>query len=149
MLFKTHIAITLFSVFFLVHHVTHTFAFIIVALVAGVLPDVDSGFSTLGKRALFRPVQALTRHRGLIHSFTFCLFVTIFLSLYFPIYALPFFLGYGLHLFVDSFTVEGIRPFWPLKSESRGVLRVGSPLEEVIFVCFCIADLVLAVRFFF
>lgn len=149
MLFKTHIVFTLFSVLFLIDHVHYKFAFVVVALVAGVLPDIDSGFSTLGKHRLFRPVQLFTRHRGIIHSFTLCILVTLALAAYFPIYSLPFFLGYSLHLFADCFTVEGIRPFWPFKFESKGPLRVGSALEEVLFIGFCIVDVVLVASFFF
>lgn len=149
MLFKTHVALTLFSILFLIDHVQYKFAFVVVALVAGVLPDIDSGFSTLGKHGLFRPLQLLTRHRGIIHSFTFCVLVAAVLTAYFPIYALPFFLGYSLHLFADCFTVEGIRPFWPFKLESKGPLRVGSSLEELLFIGFCIVDVVLIANFFF
>ncbi len=148
MLFKTHVVMTLFSILFLIEHVQYKFAFVVVALIAGVLPDIDSGFSTLGKRAAFRPVQMLTLHRGLIHSFTLCIFLSLLLTAYFPIYALPFFLGYSVHLFADCFTVEGIRPLWPLKLESKGPLKVGSPLEEVLFIGFCIVDVVLLVGFF-
>ena len=143
MLFKTHVAMTLFAVLFLFEHVEYTFAFIVISLISGVLPDIDSGFSTLGKRRIFKPVQILTHHRGFFHSLTFCIGISALLAFYFPIYALPFFLGYGLHLFADSFTVEGIRPFWPLKIESKGRLRVGSAFEGALFIGFCIIDVVL------
>ena len=67
---------------------------------------------------------------------------------YLPVLALPFFLGYAMHLLTDSFTVEGIRPFWPFKSVSKGMLRVGGSIEQAIFIGFCIVDLVLLVSLF-
>ena len=140
---KTHFAITLFSVLFLIEHVQNKFIFVTIAFIATLLPDVDNGFSTLGKYNIFRPVQFFTRHRGLIHSFTFCLILTLILALYFPVYALPFFLGYALHLFADSFTINGIRPLWPLQKVSQGKIRVGGTIENVIFVSFCLIDAVL------
>ena len=140
---KTHFAITLFSVLFLIEHVEHKLVFVVVAFIAALIPDIDNGFSTLGKYNLFRPVQFFTRHRGLIHSFTLCAILTLILAWRWPIYALPFFLGYGLHLFADSFTLDGIRPFWPFKKVAQGKVRVGGTLEHVLFVGFCIIDAVL------
>lgn len=148
MLLKTHLAVAIFSILFMIEHVTYKFAFVVLVLVATVIPDIDSGFSTIGRQGLFRPVQMFTKHRGLIHSFTLCLIFTAILVLYFPIYSLPFFLGYGLHLLLDSFTVDGIKPFWPLRYESKGLLRVGSAFEQVIFLVFCGLDLIFMVQFF-
>jgi len=146
---KTHLAIVVFSILFLIEHVTYKFAFVVVALLATFIPDIDSGFSTLGKWNIFRPIQFFTKHRGVIHSFTLCVIFSVALALYLPIYALPFFLGYSIHLFADSFTVEGIRPFWPLKRMSQGPLHVGGTLENVLFVGFCIVDFVFLISFVF
>lgn len=148
MLLKTHLAIALFSILFLIDHVTYKFAFVIITLVATVLPDVGSAFSLFRKRGETRPAQFLSRHRGFIHSLTFCALLSFLLTAYFPIYALPFFLGYSIHLFADSFTVEGIRPLWPLKFHSKGPVRVGGSVEHVLFVGFCIVDAVLLFGFF-
>ena len=148
MLLKTHLVIALMAILLLFESVTYKFVFVVITLVATVLPDIDSGFSTLGKHALFKPVQFLTKHRGVIHSLTFCFLVSLVLALYFPIFSLPFFLGYGIHLFADAFSVEGIRPFWPLSFEAKGSLRVGGAIEEVLFVGFCIVDVVLFIGLF-
>lgn len=145
MLTRTHLAIGFFAALFLLDRVTYQFTFILVTLFSSILPDLDTAFSVIGKRKLFRPIQFFTRHRGVFHSFTLCLVVSIFFALYFPILALPFFLGYGLHLLADSFTVDGIRPFWPFKKCSAGPLRVGSSFEDVLFIGFCIVDGVLIV----
>lgn len=136
---------TLFSILFLIEHVNYKIAFFVVALIAGVMPDLDSGF---GNKGGLRILKFLSNQGGVLHSLTFCILVTIVLAAYLPIYALPFFLGYSLHLFADSFTVEGIRPFWPLHHESKGPLRAGSSFESALFIGFCIVDFVLVVNFF-
>ncbi len=146
---KTHMAIAVFAVLFLVEHTVYKYSFIAVTLLASFIPDIDSGFSTMGKWNIFRPIQFFTKHRGVIHSFTLCIILSFLLAWFWPIYALPFFLGYALHLLADSFTVEGIRPFWPLKKMSQGSLRVGGPLEHVLFAGFCIIDLVLFIGLIF
>jgi membrane-bound metal-dependent hydrolase YbcI (DUF457 family) len=50
----------------------------------------------------------------------------------FPVIALGFFLGYGLHLFADSFTKEGITPFYPFSrmKSSGGITTGGKPSLE-------------------
>ena len=148
MLMRTHLAIAFFAALFLLNHVTYKFIFIAVTLIATILPDIDSAFSTIGKHKIARPIQMLTKHRGFVHSFTLCLGISFLLALYLPVLALPFFLGYAMHLLTDSFTVEGIRPFWPFKSVSKGMLRVGGSVEQAIFIGFCIVDLVLLVSLF-
>lgn len=149
MLTRTHLAIGLCAALFLLDHVVYKFAFVVVTLIASILPDLDSNFSTIGRHVIFRPAQLLSKHRGFFHSFTFCFAATLVLSFYFPIYALPFFLGYGMHLFSDSFTVDGIQPFWPLSKSSKGLLRVGGHTEILLFTLLCIACGVLIVLHIF
>jgi membrane-bound metal-dependent hydrolase YbcI (DUF457 family) len=66
------------------------------------------------------------------------------LAWFFPIIAFPFFLGYGTHLIVDSWTIEGIIPFWPLRYSLKGNVRTGGAFENILFYFFVIADFVLA-----
>jgi membrane-bound metal-dependent hydrolase YbcI (DUF457 family) len=90
----------------------------------------------------------LTRHRGLFHSFTFCILATLALTLYWPEFAFSFFLGYGLHLLADSWTIEGIKPFWPLKLVSRGNVKVGGTVENTLFLVFVLMDVLFAILLF-
>lgn len=149
MLMKTHLAISIFAILFIISSVSSKVVFVVVALVATLLPDIDSGFSTMGRHALFKPLQFFTQHRGMVHSFTLCLIFSLLFAFYVPVLTLPFFLGYGLHLLVDSFTTEGIRPLWPLRFEAAGLIRVGGTIERALFLAFCVADLVLFVGLFF
>lgn len=148
MLIRTHFAFIVMALILFVPHVENNVLFIFVALIATMLPDIDSGFSTLGKSKGFRFLQFFVRHRGLIHSFTFCIFISIILAIFWPILALPLFLGYSLHLFVDSFTQEGIIPFWPYSKKSSWRLRTGGMIETTLFLFLILVDIFLFIVVF-
>jgi len=141
MFIKTHLAITVFAILLFVNHVSSKLLFIIVALAATFLPDIDTAFSTLGKFKGFRFLQFFIRHRGLFHSFSFCIFVSILFAMFVPSIAFAFFLAYSLHLVADSFTIEGIKPFWPYNKTSSGKIRTGGKIETGIFVFFLLFDI--------
>lgn len=141
MLIRTHLSITLFFVLLVISSIEHKLAFVLVALIATFIPDVDSQFSSLGKKKTFRILQFFIKHRGMLHSFSFLFMLSLFFVLFFPIIALGFFLGYGLHLLADSFTIKGITPFYPYKKKSSGRIRTGGKSETSIFVFFVLADL--------
>lgn len=119
-------------------HIKYKLLFVPIVLLASLIPDIDSGTSFLGKRAIFRPVQAVTTHRGIFHSYTMCIFLTILTAMYYPIYSLGLFIGYSFHLLADSFTIDGIRPFWPLKAESKGMVRSGGRIDNILFMIFSV-----------
>jgi len=140
MLIRTHLAITILAILLFIPHVSVKIPFVIIALAATFIPDVDNMFSTLGKEKVFRFLQFFTKHRGILHSFSFCVFASLLLSLFWPIAAFPFFLAYALHLFADSFTVEGIKPFWPWPKKSSWRVRTGGRVETSILVFFVVID---------
>ena len=148
MMIKTHLAITAFFILLFFPLVEYKTAFVIVALIATFIPDIDSRFSTIGKNKINRLFQWLTKHRGVIHSFTFLMVLTLLLVLFIPILSLGFFLGYGVHLLADSFTLNGIRPFWPSKMSISGRLSTGRKLEKALFFTFIITDLLLLITRF-
>ena len=148
MLAKTHLAIGAFAVVFFLPHVTHKIIFVPIVLIASLLPDIDNGFSTFGRKGIFRPLQLFSKHRGIFHSFTFTIFVAFILALYTPTFAFPFFLGYGLHILADSWTVEGVRPFWPLKHATKGRITTGGTIEESIFLIFMLLDVIFLILVF-
>jgi len=145
MLIRTHLAITLFAVLALLSGVSHKISFVVVAFIATFIPDIDSPNSKAGNHLFLRPLQWVAGHRKVFHSFSFLILVTLFLVLFFPIIALGFFLGYGLHLLADCFTKEGIMPFYPFKSKSSGMVSTGGVVETGILVFFVLADLFLLV----
>lgn len=143
MLLKTHLAITVFFILLFLPSVDHKIIFCVVAIIATYLPDIDSRYSTLGRKKIARILQWFTKHRGVFHSFTFLVVGTILLVFLWPVASLGFFLGYGLHLLADSFTKDGIVPFYPLKVTSKGPVKTGSFFEIAILVIFVLSDLFL------
>jgi membrane-bound metal-dependent hydrolase YbcI (DUF457 family) len=148
MLRRTHIAIGLAIGLYFLPFINHKLLFIPIILIASVLPDIDSISSHIGKRKIFRPLQAIFVHRGPLHSYTFCVGFSFVFAFIYPVVALPFFLGYSFHLFADSFTRRGLRPFWPLKFVSSGVVRTGRIVDRTIFYTMVIIDLFLFILLF-
>lgn len=145
MLLRTHLAITVFGILVLINNVNNKIVFAVVALIATFIPDVDSRYSSIGRKRINRVLQFFTRHRGITHSLVFLILVTFGILLFSNVIALGFFLGYGLHLFSDSFTKDGIKPFYPFfpKLKSSGGISTGGRIEIIIFVLFVVLDLVL------
>lgn len=145
MLRRTHLAIGLAVALYFVPYVNNKIIFFCVVMIATLLPDIDSSMSKIGKKKIFAPVQMMVGHRGILHTYTFAVGASIVLMFFFPIASLPFFLGYSFHLLADSFTTNGIKPFWPLKYKSAGKIRTGGHIDKVLFVTFVIIDLVLLI----
>jgi inner membrane protein len=133
MLFRTHIAVAIFFILLFLSKVEHRISFVLILFAAAVIPDVDTRFSKVGKKKIFRLLQFFVKHRGLFHSFLFLIFITLILVLFVPVISLPFFLGYSSHLMMDSFTIEGVYPFYPLKKRIFGSIKTGGK-NEIIFL---------------
>ncbi|MEK6817389.1 MAG: metal-dependent hydrolase [Nanoarchaeota archaeon] len=149
MLIKTHLTITLFFVLILLPFVSHKIIFIVIALLATYIPDMDSNNSKLGRKIIFRPLQFFVKHRGAFHSFTFLFLITFIFLMFIPIIALGFFIGYASHLFADSLTINGIIPFFPWKRKISWKIRTGSLTEKILFFILLIVNLFLIVRYIF
>ncbi len=149
MLARTHLMLGVLASLIFLPYIENSFLFLSVTILSSLLPDIDSIHSLIGRIKILRPVQWVVKHRGMIHSFTICTLLAIFFSLFFPLIVFPFFLGYGLHLLADSITVEGIRPFWPLRSSIQGKIRVGRNFEKIFFYFILIIILFLSLRLFF
>lgn len=148
MIKRTHLVIGLACALLFLPHVNNKLLFFPVVLLCSLLPDIDSPSSYLGHNKIFRPLQWVAEHRGVLHSFTICIVASFVLAFVFPILALPFFLGYASHLAADSFTREGITPFWPWKRTSSGFISTGGSSEYPVFIIFIVLDAVLFLRLF-
>ncbi len=149
MLARTHLAITFAALFLFLPKIEFgRITFFSVAFIATLLPDIDTAFSFLGKSKFARVPQFFTKHRGILHSITFCILISILIALSWPVAAFPFFIGYSLHIFADSFTRDGVRPFWPLKKRTFWKIAVGGYVESTIFILFLILDLFLLIFMF-
>ncbi len=149
MLSKTHLALGIGVALYFLPHVKNELVFIPIVLIATLLPDIDSAFSLLGRSKFSRPVQWMTKHRGVLHTYTVCIVLSILFAFHSPLIALPFFLGYSFHLVLDSFTPQGIQPFWPLKYRSAGRIQTGGRVESAIYAVFVIVDAALLIKLFF
>jgi len=141
MLLKTHLAFAVLAIILLIQHVQNPVIFIAMVLIATTLPDADSAFSTAGRNIISKSLRLFVKHRGVIHSLTTGIIIAIALSIYWPIASLGFFIGWSVHILCDSFTKDGVQPFWPLKFTSNGVLRTGGRIEETLFITMIFADL--------
>lgn len=143
MLIKTHLVICLFGILLLIPFVDSKVLFILVSLIATLVPDIDSAYSTLGHKRYFGFLQFFVKHRGILHSFSIVVLLTLIFLLFAPKIALGFFLGYSLHLFADSFTKDGITLFYPFKRKSSWKIKTGGRIEAIIFVIFLMIDVLL------
>lgn len=147
MLIRTHLAIAVFFIL-IFSYIEKNFLFVFVFIISTFIPDIDSRFSKLGRRKIFRPLQFFLGHRKIFHSFLFLALIS------FPIFFISktvfygFILGYGLHLFVDCFSVLGIYPFYPFEYKIKGFVRTGSLFETVLFYGFLFFDMFLFIRYF-
>ena len=146
---RTHLALTLVFCLVLAPYLVHPL--IVTALAAGFtsLPDIDSAHSFFGKRWFLRPLQLITKHRGMLHSFTLCILLSFLFAFILPILSLPLFVGYSSHLLADSTTIEGITPFWPSQKKITGALRTGGKREIFLFYGLLGVSLVLFLRYLY
>ena len=147
MLIKTHLMVTLFFVLVLLPFVSYKIIFIIIALLATYIPDIDLKSSKLGRKIIFRPLQYFVKHRGAFHSFGFLFLVTFIFLMLIPKIALGFFVGYASHLFADSLTISGITPFFPWKRKLSGMIITGGRTEKILFFILLIINFLLIVKY--
>ena len=140
MLFRTHVVFSVFVYFVLSYFLEMPWFILLFILLATVFVDVDIEGSRFGNHWFFRPLQFLVKHRGVIHSLFFGLFLSLILGSVNLWAGFGFFVGYVSHLILDCFTRMGIGLFWPLRFRVRGFIRSGSWVEDVLFVFFLVAD---------
>jgi inner membrane protein len=144
MLLKTHLAIAIFFILLFVEHIQNKFIFVSMVLIATALPDLDNASSEMGKYLIFKPFQFFVKHRGFVHSFTTAIVLSIIIAYFWPVASLGFFIGYSVHLISDSFTKQGIQPFWPLKTKSSGFINSGGRIEESLFFSLIFVNIILS-----
>lgn len=148
MMLRTHLALSVLIALLFLPHISSRGIFILVLLVATILPDADTAFSTAGNNIFSKIIQFFVKHRGFLHSLTFCVGISVLAALSYPVIALPFFLGYGFHIFLDSFTKEGVMPFWPWRKISSGFIKTGGKVESTLFISLIIIDIILGIIVF-
>ncbi len=147
MLVRTHIAINLFVGLLFINLIYEKTIFLTVLLIATLLPDVDNAHSYISHKIgpLKRIFLFFSEHRGFFHSLTYCMILTSILLVFFPLIALPFFMGYSIHLLADSFTIQGVRAFWPHVIHTKGRISVGGLAEKIVLTTFVLLDLLIII----
>ena len=143
MLFRTHIVFSVFVYLVLGYFVEMPLYVLFFVLLATVFVDVDIKNSSFGNRLCFRPLQFFVKHRGILHSLFFGLFLSLILGSVSLWTGFGFFVGYLSHLFLDCLTLSGVKLFWPFGFRIRGFVRSGSMLEDVLFVLMLLLDIFL------
>lgn len=149
MLNKTHLAIGVFIGLYFVMHIKDQFLFMFVLLISTLLPNADKFLGFRNLPFLKKHSENNPLHRGVLHTYTFCIAISVLFAFFYPLLALPFFLGYSMHIFADSFTSNGVKPFWPLKYTSSGPIHTGGKREIVVFWVIILANVILFALLFF
>ncbi len=128
---------------------TNPVIFITLAMIASLLPDIDSEKSRAGKKIW--PIAFIIRktigHRTIFHSVFLAMIVSLAISIFSVPYAAAFFLGYASHIILDSLTREGTMPFYPSKARIRGFLKTGGMMDYVFSSAFIAAGTLLLILF--
>jgi inner membrane protein len=133
MLFHTHIAFGILLALIFFPYLGSPWLFAPVILIAGILPDIDTPTSTVGKQWVLRPMQWCVKHRGFFHSLIAAVLFSLAIFGWSRNASVAFFIGYVGHLFTDSLTKEGIPILWPLDIRAAGPIRTGG-IREALFL---------------
>ena len=145
---KTHLIIGFFVAIFFLPDVNNKLIFFPVVMIASMIPDLDSLIAPKKDYKILRKFKSKS-YKDFMHSYTLCILLSTLLAFFYPLLALPFFLGYSFHLFFDSLTVPGTTPFWPLKIKSKGFIVPGGKTEKVITVILSLLSILLIFKYLF
>jgi inner membrane protein len=149
MKFRTHLSFGILIFFIIDYLIGFDYKIISFILVVffSVLPDIDLHSSWIGKKLkpISRSFELMLGHRCIIHS----LWIVILLYFFLVKFKLELtIVGYISHLFLDMFTREGIKLFWPFVG-LKGDYVSGKIVDNILFFCFFIIDLVIILNLSF
>ncbi len=145
---RIHLLIGFFAAIFFLPDVNNKLVFFPVVMIASLIPDLDSIIARKKDYKILKPLKSQS-YKDFMHSYTLCIILSALLAFFYPLLALPFFIGYSFHLFFDSLTVTGTTPFWPLKIKSKGFIVPGGKSEKIITVILGILSILLIFRYLF
>jgi len=145
---KTHLVIGFFVTLYFLPYVNNKLIFFPVVMIASLIPDIDSLIAPKKDYKILRSFKSQS-YKDFMHSYTLCIILSLLLAFFYPILALPFFIGYSFHLFFDSLTVPGTTPFWPLKIKSKGFIIPGGKTEKIIILILGFLSILLIFKYLF
>ncbi|MEA2036602.1 MAG: metal-dependent hydrolase [Nanoarchaeota archaeon] len=143
MLFGTHLAFGFLISLYLIDFfdIKNQILFIIVLIFFSIFPDIDRSTSKVYKKLKpFSYFAIIFGHRNIFHTIYLPLLIsTIFFIFDQKLISMAVFIGYSLHLLLDSLTKNGIKWFYPLiQKRVAGPLKTGSFIESGIFAALII-----------
>jgi inner membrane protein len=139
MRFRTHLVVSLlFALLTFPLFDLNKGVFLLIFLVASIVPDIDASGSLIGRHVPF--IGWIFRHRGMFHSAGMAVALSIILYAFTGLaIASVFCLGYLTHLLADMLTPDGVALLFPLRWRVKGFIKTGSVAETMIFlVCMLI-----------
>jgi membrane-bound metal-dependent hydrolase YbcI (DUF457 family) len=148
MLKRTHLAVGLGVALYFLPFIKHPVSFIPIVLIASLIPELGN-LSHTGEHVFLKSIgKIFSPFNKILRSYTLLVAISIILALFYPILALPFFLGYSFTLSLDTFTKEGIQPFWPSKKKTSGHIETGNRVDRTIFYVLIVVDIALLIKLF-
>ena len=144
---RTYIAMGIGVALYFLPHINNKLLFFAIVLISSLLPDLF-GFFRFRKNTAFKFGGDKIMPNDFLHTYTICVIVAVVLTFFYPATSFPFFLGYSFHLALDSFSVRGIKPFWPFNKISAGPIAPGGKIEQTIFIMLIVFDIALFVKVF-
>lgn len=146
MIFFTHLSFSLLLGLILTKFMKPSVPLVIflgIICVSSFLPDIDSATSFIGRKA--KPISLFLSHRQFFHSILCAIVISLVLFNIVGVadYAFAFLVGFGSHLFLDSFNKGGIALFWPSQIQLKGPFRTRGIFDMLLFIAFTAADLIL------
>lgn len=148
MMYRTHFALALGVALYFLPYIKEPFIFLPIVILSSFLPDIWIILTTINTPKQVKHATTLSRSGGIFKTYTLCIPITILLAAFYPILALPFFLGYSFNLVLDAFSTKGITPFWPFKRKLSGKIMPGGRIDHAMFYLFILFDIALLIKFF-
>ena len=137
MLARTHLAFGILVYLLIERFIGNGILLLSAVLFFSIFPDIDYYNSAVGKKAkpLSYILNLIFGHRGIFHTIYFPILCFLLISYVDIQVAIAMSAGYLSHLFLDSVTLSGTRPLYPLfNKELKGLIKTGGFSETIVFL---------------
>ena len=147
---RTNLAVGLGAALYFLPHVNSKVIFFIVVLISSLLPDARQILSLRRGSLRYANSESPPFLDKIMKNYLTAIIVAIFFALFYPIFALPFFVGYSFTLLLNAFSRDGLMLFWPLsRKRINGRVATGGTIDTTIFYIFLLADAALLLKLIF
>lgn len=147
MIRRTNLALGVGVALYFLPHVQNEILFFVVVIASSLIPDIDN-FLFPNKIRIIN-AQKTGFFKKILRTYLTPIIISLVLAFFYPILALPVFLGYSFTLSLETFSSEGIHPFWPIsKKKSSGRITPGGKIDATLFYIFVLFDIALLIKLF-